>query len=220
MNHSVVFFFFLLEKVSVWQPVTLHITSAWHLYPGCHGNVVAMRSIYLEIWQLQMSLGAALNNKALVKLQTVKAHTHFFFWPRLTEEILIRIENVSQVSDNVDIFVCWILRSLLLQRHLPSSHHSVKHNEPNAHCEVFSTSDEYHKMSVKIKVQLDIQSLPSSLPLLSHPPPLQRLSAARYSAAPAWRMLCTSDVWICTEVGIPPTSFPMINIPEQHVKIS
>lgn len=72
MNHSVMFFF-----LSVWQPVTLHITSAWHLYPGCHGNLVAMRSIYLEIWQLQMTLGAALNNKALVKLQTVKAHTYF-----------------------------------------------------------------------------------------------------------------------------------------------
>ena len=78
MNHSVIFFF-LLEKVSVWQPVTLHITSAWHLFPGCHGNVVAMRSIYLEIWRLQMSLGAVLNNKASVKLQTVKAHTHFLF---------------------------------------------------------------------------------------------------------------------------------------------
>lgn len=50
--------------MSGWQPVTLHITSAWHLYPGYHGNAVAMRSIYLEISQLQMSLGAALSNKA------------------------------------------------------------------------------------------------------------------------------------------------------------
>lgn len=110
MNHSVMFFFLLLEKVSVWQPVTLHITSAWHLYPGCYGNVVAMRSIYLEIWRLQMSLGAALNNKASVRLQTVKAPTLFLFWPRLTEKILIMTQNVSQVSDSMDILVSWILQ--------------------------------------------------------------------------------------------------------------
>lgn len=78
-SFSCVFFFSLLEKMSVWQPVTLHFTSAWHLYSGCHGNVVAMRSIYLEILQLQMSLGAALSNKALVRLQTLKTHAHFFF---------------------------------------------------------------------------------------------------------------------------------------------
>lgn len=84
MNHSVMFSLSLslLEKMSVWQQVTLHFTSAWHLYPGCHGDAVAMRSIYLEILQLQMSLGAALNNKALVILQTVTAHALlllFFF---------------------------------------------------------------------------------------------------------------------------------------------
>lgn len=56
---------------------------------------------------------------------------------------------------------------------------------PNqTHCEVLSTSNECHEMPVKIKVQLDIQFLPSSLALLSHPPP-QSLGAARHRAAPA-----------------------------------
>lgn len=90
------FFFFWKKCQSGGQ--SLHITSAWHLYPGCHGNLVAMRSIYLEIWQLQMSLGAALSNNALVKLQTVKAHTYSLFWPLLTGKILINTENVCQVS--------------------------------------------------------------------------------------------------------------------------
>lgn len=72
-------FFLLWKKMSLWQPVTLHITSAWHLYPGCHRNMVAMRSIYLEIWRLQMSLGAAFNNNALVKLHTFKVYSRYLF---------------------------------------------------------------------------------------------------------------------------------------------
>lgn len=30
--------------------------------------------------------------------------------------------------------------------------------------------------------------------------------------------LCSSDVWICAEVGMPPTCFPVVNTPEQHLK--
>lgn len=87
--------------MSVCWPVTLHITSAWHLYPGFHGNLVAMRSIYLEIWQLQMSLGAALGNKASVKLQAVRAHACSLL-PR--PEVLTKKVNVWRVSDDLGGF--------------------------------------------------------------------------------------------------------------------
>lgn len=57
----------LKKKEAAWEPFILHIISAWHMYPGCHGDVVAKRSIYLQIWHLQMLLGTALNSKAMVK---------------------------------------------------------------------------------------------------------------------------------------------------------
>lgn len=65
MNHSAKFFFSYGKKCH------------WHLYPGCHRNMVAMRSIYLEIWRLQMSLGAAFNNNALAKLHTFKVYSRY-----------------------------------------------------------------------------------------------------------------------------------------------
>ena len=179
MNHSVIFFF-LLEKVSVWQPVTLHITSAWHLFPGCHGNVVAMRSIYLEIWRLQMSLGAVLNNKASVKLQTVKAHTHFLFWPRLTDKILIKTENVSQVSDSLDIIVSSVHHSLL---HLSSSDQSVRKYQTKGTLWSIQYSRWIPYASQDQSAAWHTVS-PLHLTHLSHPPPLLSLSAVQYSEAP------------------------------------
>lgn len=180
MNHSVMFLFFSNGKVPVWQTVTLHITSTLHLYPGCHSNVVAMRSIYPAIWTLQMSPGAARNNKALVKLRTVKTHTHFPCWSRVREKVCHRL-NVW-----VEHQVVWISSYCDSSGIIPSSEHSVRNIKPNAHCELFSLSDEYHEMLVEIKVQPDIRLPPTSL--ISHPPPPQsRGSCMTHVSAPVTR---------------------------------
>lgn len=55
-------------------------------------------------------------------------------------------------------------------------------------------------MPVEIKVRLAAQPLPSSLTLLSNP-------------APRDAVLCTSDVWVCAGVGIPPTCFLVAKTP-------
>lgn len=174
-----------------------------------------MRSIYLGIWRLQMSLGAALSNKASVKLQTVKAHTYSLLWPWRTGKVLINTENVSQAPHRQ-------FGSLPVLNH--SQWFVMAPSLLWSFCQTYRTkctlrSVQHIQTIVQIKVLPDIQTSPPtsllSLILLHF-----RASVLRSTVRPLHdACLCTSDVWICSGVGIPPTCLPVVNTPELRMKI-
>lgn len=75
-----------------------------------------------------------------------------------------------------------------------------------------------HLIARGIKVQVVIQILPSN-PILLSSIFLFRGSVLRGTVQPLCdACFCTSEVWISTEVGIPPTCFLAVNTPKQPVK--